>query len=226
MPVVDRVFIAFACPENKHLWSKVKGMGRDVVTCGFLFQHCYGNMGRFKFEFFIVESTTRGMKWYDNWNIPDNGCFIDGYSIDKDCMMGVLASDAPDEVDRIYRMCRGCVSVNKDYNNVDRMLTALVPFYQPPDDKNIFDVESLHSAQAVVLILRECLDKCNVVRERIYGLNSRIIYPEALRDALFGLPRPHECVHFIFNFHQVPQPLPEGREKFDATSASPLSGCH
>ena len=98
-------------------------------------------------------------------------------------------------VEKIYNVCRACHSTKKGYNTIDRVCSAVVPFYHPADKRNVFDVECLHSAQAIILILRECIGHDHPVMCRIYGLNSRSHTPEMLRDVLVGLGSPHDlCV--------------------------------
>lgn len=76
-----------------------------------------------------------------------------------------------EEGDRILRTCDAVMQVKKPYNLKDIFLMH-VPFREvedPPIDK----APTLHNAQAIILILRECLRQDNRLREGIAGLNSR-----------------------------------------------------
>lgn len=91
-------------------------------------------------------------------------------------------SVSAEEGDKILALCRACVRAKKRYNYHDVMLSN-VPF-RNPTDKTIFETNTLHDAQAVVLILRDCLDETNPLFAIIRPLNSRLITPSALFTTL------------------------------------------
>ena len=196
---VNAVYAVFFCPLKTSILSSFEALGRDVLSCGLLF-HLLEETDRRKFELFMADTSARSFKWYDHFYIPPTHVVLDGYKVSRDSVQGLLISDDAETVDRIYRVCRGCHEVSKDYNNMDRLLTAFVPFYQPPDDTTIFTAKSLHSAQAIILILKECLAKDSAVKGRIEGLNSRIATPQSLRDVLHGLPSPHQLNFLLLHF--------------------------
>lgn len=58
---------------------------------------------------------------------------------------------------RILATCRACTKTRFWFNHYD-LLLSIFPF-RNPTDLSLFETQSLHDAQAVILILRECLDR-------------------------------------------------------------------
>ena len=83
-----------------------------------------------------------------------------------------------DEAGRLLSTCRACVQAKKRYNYRDVLLYN-VPF-RSPEDRSIFEAPTLHDAQAVILMLRECLDKANPLLDAVLSLNSRTTMPSTL----------------------------------------------
>jgi hypothetical protein len=112
-------------------------------------------------------------------------------------------TSASEEHDRILRTCRACVQSKLRYNYHDVLLFN-VPF-RTPMDKGLFEVETLHDAQAAILILRECLSPQNPVLGVVQALHSRTTMCYQLYDALaplfpsgtvvHGGPRPAVVAH-------------------------------
>jgi hypothetical protein len=94
-------------------------------------------------------------------------------------------TSAPEEHDRILRTCRACVRTKLGYNYHDVLLFN-VPF-RAPIEKTLFEVRTVHDAQAAILILRECLDASNPVLAVVKALHSRTTMCYQLFDALAPL---------------------------------------
>lgn len=190
-------FIVFFTPDKakQTVGEALFCMGRSVITCGLLFSIVDFESKTHGMEIFYADKINMCLSWYTfNMNAP---CMIiDNYDVNMEDIQGILVSDETELSQKIYNVCRACYSVRKDYNVFDRVLSAVVPFYAPVDDADIYDASSLHSAQAVVLILRSVLDANHAIRQRLQNLNSRTTTPERLRDDLLGLEAPHGM--FIF----------------------------
>lgn len=91
-------------------------------------------------------------------------------------------TNAPEEHDRILRTCRACVQTRLRYNYHDVLLLN-VPF-RTPMEKGLFEVKTLHDAQAAILVLRECLDASNPLLAVVQALHSRTTMCCQLYDAL------------------------------------------
>lgn len=169
--------------------------GRGFVTCGILFT-LLDEDHKFHLQFFYADSSIGRFHAVPNFKSSYTNRVIEEYNIDWCNIQGVVISSDASLVEKIYNLCRACHSTVKGYNQVDRVCSAVVPFYNPVDTKNIFDIDSFHSAQAVVLILRECLEACHPVMCRIFGVNSRIVTPDSLYTSLRGIPSPHDMCRF------------------------------
>jgi hypothetical protein len=89
---------------------------------------------------------------------------------------------------RLLATCEACAEVKKPFNLQDLLLLYL-PFYEV--EELAFDTApTLHNAQAVILILRECLRMDNRLREGLEGLHSRQTVLETLFDRLVPLTVP------------------------------------
>lgn len=86
---------------------------------------------------------------------------------------------SPAECRKILTACQICVQAKIPYSYHDLML-SLVPF-RNPSDPPLDKVKSLRNVQAVVLILRECLDLSeNPLSVQLRTINSRTINPTGL----------------------------------------------
>jgi hypothetical protein len=79
---------------------------------------------------------------------------------------------SPQEDDMILRTCEACSQSHIPYNAWDTALSTLLPA-RWARDVDLFHAPSLHAAQAVILILRECLDPASPVLETLQGVCSR-----------------------------------------------------
>ncbi len=79
--------------------------------------------------------------------------------------VGLAASDLlllsvdEEEQRKLKSTCEACVAARKPFNLKDVML-MYVPFVSP-EEISVFEAETLNNTQAVVLILRECLNPTN-----------------------------------------------------------------
>ena len=87
-----------------------------------------------------------------------------------------------EESDKLYATCDACSKAVKPFNLAD-ILQMHVPFREPVEIP-LFDTATLNNTQAVILILRECLEPGNVLRCGIDGLHSRLTFTETLFDRL------------------------------------------
>jgi len=195
------VSVVFFC-GGQGLLSMIENFNRSVLTCGFLIDFKKVSMDKLKPHALSSDFLPRPHVFYaDNafgsfmclshFSMARYRCMLEGYKIDQHNVQVVNVTTDPGIADRIYRVCCACNSLKKGYNQLDRLALAFVPFYNPADDKEIYDVEEMHSAQAVILILRSCLAEDHPLRAKISGVNSRVMTPEGLRDLFLGLERPH-----------------------------------
>ena len=91
-------------------------------------------------------------------------------------------SVTPEEYERILHTCRACVQAKLSYNAHDAALLS-VPF-RTPCEKGLFEVQALQNMQAVILILRECLDGDNPALAVVQGVHSRTTSSDRLYQAL------------------------------------------
>jgi hypothetical protein len=108
------------------------------------------------------------------------------YSDDTHDFLQIYASN--DEIDLIKNTCDTRVRVPTPYNYKD-MILSIVPLRNPVE-KDIFNAKTLFCSQAVVLILRSCLDPTHPVVHSLKNFNSRTINPEQLFAALKPVCQP------------------------------------
>lgn len=92
----------------------------------------------------------------------------------------------PLEDDMIMRTCDACCQSHIKYNLRDSILSVVAPF-MCGTDTDLFHSPTLHAPQAVVLILRECLDPDNPVLKAMQGFNSRTFTSRQLGQRLCGI---------------------------------------
>ena len=90
-----------------------------------------------------------------------------------------------EEMRRILATCEACVTVRKPFNFKD-VLLMYVPFREV-EDLPIENAPTLNNTQAIILILRECLNTDNRLREGVEGLHSRQTFLEDLYIRLLPL---------------------------------------
>jgi len=76
------------------------------------------------------------------------------------------------EDDMVMRTCDACSQSYIPYNRWDTALSSVLPA-RWTSEVDLFHAPTLHAAQAVVLVLRECLDPGNPVLRALQGVNSR-----------------------------------------------------
>lgn len=91
----------------------------------------------------------------------------------------LLISADEGERHRLWTTCEACAIVKKPFNMRDLLLMH-VPFREV-EDLPIDRAPTLNNAQAIILILRECLNPDNQLREGLEGLHSR----QALLEEIF-----------------------------------------
>jgi hypothetical protein len=89
-----------------------------------------------------------------------------------------------DETRRMYETCQAFVRLRIPFNLKDYAFRYML-FHTPPEI-NLFELKKMSDAQAVILFLRECLDKENPIIESIKSLNSRCTCIESLYEAIKG----------------------------------------
>ena len=94
----------------------------------------------------------------------------------------LMLSVDEDEQLKLKKTCEACVASHRPYNLKDVLLMQL-PFYSPPES-TIFEVEKINNTQAVILILRECLNPSNTLRLGLEGLHSRQTFASTLYERL------------------------------------------
>lgn len=90
-----------------------------------------------------------------------------------------------EEAERISSTCEACVKSKIPYNTRD-MVFSQVPFRHPTEE-DIFHAHTLFCSQALVLVLRSCLDKDHVLQANLATVNSRTVSP----SQVFSILSPH-----------------------------------
>jgi hypothetical protein len=92
-----------------------------------------------------------------------------------------------DELMRVSKTCEACVEAKIPYNLRDMVLSQ-VPL-RNPSESDLFHTHTLFCSQAVILILRSCLDGEHPLQPYLAEINSRTVTPTQLYELL----KPH-CV--------------------------------
>jgi len=87
-----------------------------------------------------------------------------------------------DELQRICKTCEACVETKIPYNTRDMVLSQ-VPL-RNPTEHDLFHCSTLFCSQAVILILRSCLDETHSLQPYLSTVNSRTITPSQLYELL------------------------------------------
>jgi len=93
-----------------------------------------------------------------------------------------LLSVDGEETHKLLSSCQACAQTKKAFNLHDLLLIH-VPFREPKEIP-LFEATTLHNTQAVILILRECLNPDNRLRQGLEGLHSRQTYTETMYERL------------------------------------------
>ena len=93
-----------------------------------------------------------------------------------------------EEARKFRATCEACAVTHKQFNLQD-ILLMLMPF-RDPAEISIVDAKTLNNTQAIILILRECLNLDNPLRLGLEGLHSRMTFMNNLYDNLapYALP--------------------------------------
>ena len=87
-----------------------------------------------------------------------------------------------DEIYRISKACEACTESRIPYNTRD-MVFSQIPL-RNPTERDLFHSPSLFCSQAVVLILRSCLDENHILQPLLFSVNSRTVTPSQLYELL------------------------------------------
>ena len=112
--------------------------------------------------------------------IPRDNSIIAKLGTETDILELVVSEG---ECDRLLQTCRACVTAKKRYNFRDILLYN-VPFREPME-LSLFKTETLHDTQAVILVLRECLDATNPLLRALNTVHSRTTMPSLLFETIF-----------------------------------------
>ena len=155
--------------------------GRETVAYGMYGRY---NIGGFMFvhEDRVESFFTRLGETYSKQEIGRRGVLMHG---ETDFL---LLSVDDEEKGRMLATCEACVTVRKPFNFKD-VLLMYVPFREV-QDLSIVQAPTLNNTQAMILILRECLNPDNRLREGIEGLHSRQTFLEDLYHRLLPLTVP------------------------------------
>ena len=94
----------------------------------------------------------------------------------------LLISLDEDEKLRLKATCDTCALVKKPFNYLD-IAMMYVPF-STPTELSIAEAPTLNNSQAMVLFLRECLNRENPLRKALEGLHSRQTFMDILYERL------------------------------------------
>ena len=80
------------------------------------------------------------------------------------------------------KTCEACVESKIPYNTAD-MVMSQMPLPHPKD-KDLFHSRALFCSQALVLVLRECLEPEHPLQTHLAAINSRTISPSQVFEVL------------------------------------------
>ena len=83
---------------------------------------------------------------------------------------------------RVSQACEACIISKKAYNTKD-MILSILPL-RNPKEKSLYETASLFCSQAMILILRSCLDPENPLQTILWSVNSRTTTPSQLYTLL------------------------------------------
>ena len=97
----------------------------------------------------------------------------------------LLIPVSADEGEKLFETCDACARSNIPFNLIDLLLIH-IPFREV-EDLSLFKAPTLNNAQAVILLLRECLSPGSRLRGVSEALHSRLTFVETIYDCI----RPH-----------------------------------
>ena len=100
----------------------------------------------------------------------------------------LMLSVDEEEARKIRALCEACAATHKPFNLHDKIMN-MMPFWNP-EEISIFNAATINNTQAIILILRECLNPDNPLKLGLNGLHSRMAFLENLYDrfAPYALP--------------------------------------
>ena len=101
---------------------------------------------------------------------------------DSDFLLIALTED---EQEKLWQTCDACVKARKPFNLIDLVLFH-VPFREV-EDLDVIAAPTLNNAQAIIVILRYCLNSNHNARNALNLLNSR----KTLMEDLYCSLRPY-----------------------------------
>lgn len=176
MSQTNKLYVIFF-PDSHSMWSPHLRMERN---CGFLFEK------RGCFHVFTCDSRGKSNCFLHFSNVSAAGeNMVLHKPILKNDVWAYLVSDDETVALKCWDTCVACASVSRSFNAYDLSLSRFLPFYYPRPDRDIFSAPSLHSSQAVILILRCCLEAGHPVAALVQPLNARATLPTDLYGIFF-----------------------------------------
>lgn len=162
--------------------------GETVATCGFA--HCFdaGDSSQ-TIDLYMADKTIERFTCHKSifsLNKEPNNPQLQNERVKVEEMSLQLSNIETIDIQNKYNeklesICSACCSTLKKYNASDRLVSTFIyPFFELPDVKDIYSATEIHSAQAIVLILRSVLDKEDPLYLKLEKVNSRIINPTRL----------------------------------------------
>ena len=113
---------------------------------------------------------------------PFSRTFSKDFWFEDSCHDFLQIPVSADELQRICKTCEACVETKVPYNARDMVLSQ-IPL-RNPKEHDLFHTPTLFCSQAVILILRSCLDCEHTLHECLGSVNSRTITPSQLYELL------------------------------------------
>ena len=139
--------------------------GKDHVVfgkykeCGFIFEEGVELQAFFTLPNHTYHKTEFSMGLVSKWK--EEGLTLDCLLLDLDM----------EEMRKVRATCEACAQSVKPFNLYD-VVMMLVPFWVP-EEIPLYEAKTLNNTQALILILRECLNEENPLRKALEGMNSR-----------------------------------------------------
>jgi len=122
------------------------------------------------------------------------------FTYSDDCHDFLSLSVSPDELYRIRKACEACVQSKIPYNTTDMVLSQLP--LRNPTERDLYHCKTLFCSQAMVLMLRSCLDPDHELQGPLAAVNSRTVSPSRLYEVLkpYGMSRTKaQAIHAVYN---------------------------
>jgi hypothetical protein len=108
--------------------------------------------------------------------------FQNQFWFSKDTHDFLFLDITPEELRKISETCEACAESKIQYNTRD-MVLSILPLRKPME-KDLFQAGPLFCSQAIILILRTCLDPDNPLQSILSTIHSRTTTPSQLHTAL------------------------------------------